>query len=188
MLTKIKNIIMVVSLLWAYRRVIYAVICDIDNLSTGVKTVRASYEQKEAGRSEAQKSILSLLSLRSFTEIVKVTESYKDDDALLSLKACVANNDIFGASWRIVIGNWDISTDSARWSDFISRLKRILPFMPNEKAVNASSSGYTLDADADVSVTEVVGIVVLILTTLPKITAIIERRRKIRGKLNGGKQ
>ena len=187
MLTKIKNIIVVLCLLWEYRRLIYAIICDADDLKSGIMAVKASYNQQEAGRSEAQKAILSLLSLRAFQELVKATESYADDDALLNLKSCVANNDIFGAAWRIVIGDWDISTDSARWSDFMSRLKRILPFIPNEKVVNASSSGYKLDADAEVSVTEVVGIVVLILTILPKITAIIERRRTIRGKLNGEK-
>lgn len=177
MITKIKKILTAICFAWTYRTLIYLCVCDVDDVAKNVMALFAAKKIGKSGSTEGREALLKLLNLKSVSEFVLVTETVKDNDALDNLKEAIRDDGIFEVAWRLIIGDWNVTDDSS-WQSIISRIRSRLPFSAEVSCPVEAGD------DVEFGVIEIVGIVSLIMTVMPKINKIIKNRREKRQ--NGG--
>lgn len=169
---------------WKYRKLLWLAMSEVDDVFVQVKAAMVAYNRGKDGGAEARLATQKLLSLKSFSEYVGLTESIKDEEALANVREFVDDDEIWSVAWRILQGDWNVSIESTRWQSFMERIRRALPFVNANKAEKAvaKSKADPLSEEAEIGVIEVISIVSLILTVLPKIANIIKKRKENREK------
>ncbi len=177
MLTKIKQFLVVLYYAWTYRRLIYLCVCDVDDVVRLLQALFAAKNRGKEGCVEGRTALLALLNLKSVSELVLVTETVADDDALANIKEAIQDDKIYTTAWRILVGDWDLVEES-RWQSIISRIRSRLPF-------DEVPCGDSAD-ETEIGVIEIVSVVTMIMTILPKIIKIINNRKEQRKEKTNG--
>ena len=167
--------------LWKFRRTIWALLCDLDDLCSLSNNVLKARDEGMSGLEKAQQSMKDLLNLKSFGVFVESTEAKSDNEMLAQLKKFVSDNLVFKVAWKLINGDWDINIEQSRWGSFVSRVKEMLPFVNKTKAVKALASHTANDEplteELEAGVIDVIMVVSLVLYVLPRVLSILKSEK-----------
>jgi len=163
---------------WKYRNPIAATINDADRYAEHYERFTTTTDVYIA-----QATLLDIINLESVGEIAAASNA---DGWRTTAKAFVADFEIFNAAWKIMHDDWRIQIQRPRITNFIKRLRKILPFArPNFQMLESPpafdstdrTAVASLDAGekAEMGVIEIISIIQLILVVLPRVLVIIKK-------------
>ena len=159
----------VIMLAWHYRKPIYACIKDMDVMSSLYNQLASTSDVQLA-----QSVVSSMLRLESVRETVLATPTKVDDEWLPKIQKFVEDFDLFRAAWNIMRGEWSIKITPDRKRRFLSRLREKMPFSSlGGQAADGVYEYEIPDEQTETGIIEIIHLISLLLTLLPKIKAIL---------------